>query len=59
MKILRALAAYAPAAPRDIAGVAGAALLCYGAWLAYKPLGFIIAGALLLAAAWRLSRSAE
>ena len=31
----------------DLAGIAGAALLSYGAWLVYRPAGFIVAGALL------------
>lgn len=30
-------------------GLAGLALISYGAWLAYRPAGFVIAGVLLLA----------
>jgi hypothetical protein len=30
-------------------GLAGLALISYGAWLAYRPAGFVVAGALLLA----------
>ncbi len=35
----------------DLAGLAGAALLSYGAWLAWHPAGFMLGGALLLAGA--------
>jgi hypothetical protein len=34
---------------RDLAGVAGAACVAYGAWLVYHPAGFIVGGALLVA----------
>jgi hypothetical protein len=34
---------------RETAGIAGAASIAYGAWLIYRPAGFIVAGALLLA----------
>lgn len=34
---------------RDIAGIAGAALIAYGFWLIYRPGGFIAAGVMLLA----------
>lgn len=44
---------------RDVSGLAGGALLSYGAWLAYKPAGFIVAGVLLLAGAVLAARSAE
>jgi hypothetical protein len=30
-------------------GLAGLALISYGAWLAYRPAGFVVAGVLLLA----------
>lgn len=30
-------------------GLAGLALISYGAWLAYRPAGFVLAGVLLLA----------
>lgn len=33
---------------RDVMGLSGAALASYGAWLHYPPLGFIVAGALLI-----------
>lgn len=37
---------------RDLASLAGIALMSYGAWLAYAPAGYITGGVLLLAAAW-------
>lgn len=42
---------------RDIAGYAGAASLSYGAWLVYKPAGFIVVGLLLLAGSLLASRA--
>lgn len=33
---------------RDLAGVAGAGAIAYGAWLVYPPAGFIVGGVLLL-----------
>lgn len=33
---------------RDVVGVAGVALLGYGLWLHYPPLGFIGAGTVML-----------
>jgi membrane-bound ClpP family serine protease len=50
-RLRRAGAAFATALPDlllDSAGVAGAALIAYGAWLIYAPAGFISAGVLLL-----------
>jgi hypothetical protein len=37
----------------DVAGLAGTALISYGAWLAYEPAGFIVGGGLLLGGAVR------
>lgn len=34
---------------RGIPGIAGPLLICYGLWLAWKPLGVIAAGGFLLA----------
>ena len=36
---------------RDLSGLAGAALVAYGAWLIYPPAGFIVGGLMLLAGA--------
>ena len=41
----------------DVAGVAGAASISYGAGLIYRPAGFIVAGVLLLAASILAARS--
>ena len=43
---------------RDMAGLCGAALLSYGAYLVYEPAGFLIAGGLLLAGAVLSARAA-
>lgn len=42
----------------DYLGLSGTGLLSYGAWLVYPPAGFIVGGALLLAAGWLLGASA-
>jgi ABC-type protease/lipase transport system fused ATPase/permease subunit len=36
---------------RDVVGIAGIAMLSFGAWLAWPPAGFMVAGTILLAAA--------
>jgi hypothetical protein len=43
----------------DVVGVAGAALISYGAWLVYRPAGFLVAGALLLIGAIFVARGDE
>jgi|GEM_PF-5389773 len=52
-----ALGPFFGSAVRDGLGVAGAGLTAYGAGLVYRPAGFIVLGALLLAAAWLLARA--
>jgi hypothetical protein len=50
-----------PGIVRDFAGLSGAVLVSYGAWLVYPPLGFIVGGSLMIAGALLLalgSRSA-
>ncbi|MFI4983301.1 MAG: hypothetical protein ACHQIO_23350 [Nevskiales bacterium] len=44
---------------RDAAGLGGAGLCAYGAWLIYPPAGFIAGGVLLLAGAWLSARGTE
>lgn len=48
-KRLAALSEVLPTLVRDAAGLAGVGLLSYGAWLAWPPAGFMVAGALILA----------
>jgi hypothetical protein len=43
---------------RDVAGVSGAGLICIGVAMIYRPAGFIVAGAFMLAGAILFSRSA-
>jgi hypothetical protein len=45
----RSLALALPDLLRDLVGMAGAALVSYGAWLVYEPAGFIAGGAMLIA----------
>ena len=47
-RILRQIAAAIPTLLRDAAGLGGAGLCSYGAWLIYQPAGFIAGGVLLL-----------
>lgn len=42
----------------DVAGLAGCASISYGAWLIYRPAGFIVAGILLLAGSVLAARAA-
>lgn len=57
MKTIRRLAAVWPTALRDLAGLLGAGLVAYGAGEVYRPAGFIILGAMLLAAAFLSARA--
>lgn len=50
------LRAALPVFMRDGIGLAGASLITYGAWRFYEPLGFIVAGGMLLCAAWLMAR---
>jgi len=45
---LRILAGALPDLVRDLIGLAGLALIAYGAWLIYEPAGFIVGGLLLV-----------
>ncbi len=40
----------------DIFGTAGTALLSYGAWLAWRPLGYMVAGVLLITLTFLIAR---
>lgn len=42
---------------REVAGLIGVGLASYGAWLAYHPAGYMVAGSLLIAGAALLARS--
>lgn len=44
---------------RDAIGLIGAASISYGAWLIYRPAGFIIAGAFCVVFAVFSARAAE
>lgn len=46
---MKKIGAALPALAWDAAGVVGVVLLSIGAGMAYRPAGFIVAGALLLA----------
>ncbi len=40
----------------DLVGIAGAGCVSYGAWLVYRPAGFLVGGLLLMSAALLLGR---
>lgn len=42
----------------DVLLIAGAGSLAYGAWLAWPPAGYMVAGALVVIAGLNLARSA-
>jgi len=44
---------------RDAIGLVGIGLVSYGAWLAFRPIGFIVLGVLLLTGVWLLSKGAN
>ena len=44
---------------RDLAGLAGAAFIAYGAWLIAAPAGFIVGGLLLIVGAWLDARGSS
>ena len=48
---LRAVCRAIPALVCDVAGLAGGGLIVYGAWLVYRPAGYLVAGLLLMAGA--------
>jgi hypothetical protein len=55
-KIAAAIRRALPVLLCDAAGIGGAGLIAYGAWLVYAPAGFIIGGILLLAGAVMTAR---
>lgn len=62
MRLLRRLGAAVAAGGgivlRDLAGIAGAGSISYGAWLIAPAAGFIVGGILLIAGAWLHARTA-
>jgi len=53
----RGILAAVPVVTRDLAGLGGAGLVAYGAWLIYVPAGFIVGGVLLILAAVLAARA--
>lgn len=41
----------------DLLGIGGFIFLSYGCWLMYEPAGYIVAGVLLIAAAYTIARN--
>lgn len=56
--VLATLAPVLPVLMRDGLGLAGAALVAYGAWLVYPAAGFIVGGGLLMAGAYLNAKAA-
>lgn len=56
-RLVQRLGAAGPELVRDATGLSGAALVAFGAGEIYRPAGFIVAGALLLAGAWLSART--
>lgn len=57
MKALTRLSVMWPTIARDVAGLLGVALISFGTAEIYRPAGLIIAGAMLLAAAFLSARA--
>jgi hypothetical protein len=55
---LGAIGGAIPAILRDLAGLAGAGAIAYGAWLIHEPAGFIAGGVLLVCGALLAGRNA-
>jgi len=53
---LAKISAALPALMVDLAGLAGAGAVAYGAWMIYPPAGFIVGGALVLAGTLLMAR---
>lgn len=56
---MQKVVAAVPALCRDLAGISGAGCMTYGAWLAYRPAGFVLGGAFLITASFLLARTSE
>ena len=56
---MQKLAAHAAGWMPDVLMTAGAAGVTVGAWMVYRPAGWIAGGLFLLAAGWLLARGAE
>lgn len=55
---MKAIGRALPALARDAAGISGAGLIVYGAWLVYAPAGFVVGGTFLMLSALVLARRA-
>jgi len=53
---LKRLGGHLPDLARDLAGLAGAGLISYGAWIIYRPAGFLVAGAMLIVGSFLAAR---
>ena len=42
---------------RDVVGLAGVGAITYGAWLIFRPAGWIVAGVFCLVGAWLSARA--
>jgi hypothetical protein len=54
---MKGILAALPMVLRDLAGLSGAVLVAYGAFLVYPPAGYIVGGVMLLAASLFLARA--
>jgi hypothetical protein len=57
METLRKIGGSMPGILRDLAGIAGAGSIAFGAWQIYAPAGLIVGGALVLTAVYFLARA--
>lgn len=59
MGMLKRLASAVPQLLRDGAGLAGAGLIAYGAWLLLPAAGYIVGGLILVGGAWLHARASN
>lgn len=57
--LAKSIGAVLPDLVLDVAGLAGAGSIAYGAWLVYPPAGFIVGGGLVLLGAVLLGAKAS
>lgn len=56
---LRSVAKHSAEITVDIAGIGGGVLISIGAWMIYRPAGFVVAGVLMLAGSILIARAPE
>jgi len=56
-RIVKHITGLVPELMRDVVGLAGVGAITYGAWLIFRPAGWIVAGVFCLVGAWLSARA--